>query len=1108
MRLLPYSVISMVLACSTLASIPAYAQTSKGIIAGVVRDSSGAVIANANITAKAETTGETRNTTSNLNGEYRLDAISPDSYSLRVEAPNFTPENIQHLKVQPSVVTAFNVTLKVGAIVSTVNVEADTNLINTENAQLATSVGKTELGNLPVFTLNPIELAYTAPGVQLVDQGGLSDGVTIQVNGARPRANNFLIDGQDINDPGIAGQALQPNIPDIYQGVTVITNSASAEYGGAGGGIVNLITKGGTNQFHGDTWDLYSGSGLNALDGQVRQGPHIHGAKARYNQHQFGFTAGGPIIKDKVFAFGAAQWSRFYGNEVAAVNLLPDSNGIATLQGLKSQYPNAALLLSLLDNGSYLSSFTYFPDQGTTSVPLGRDPQGNSRPAVTMGQFLRPATPEHNPDTQWSYRIDWLPRASDTIYFRYIHDRTNLSPDFFNNPTALPSFDTIQGGTSEQFGGTWTHVFSTNLLNEFRASELRTRVSFAFAPETLANPLAKTPTIEFFNEYQGGLTGAFPLLGAPSGFPQGSAQDIYQFQDTVSWTKGRQTFRIGTDVGRELLINLVPFNFYGALTFQNGGGYSDLGNFIDNYLGPSGTATINIGSNRVDPHSFNQAYFVQDDVKLSPELTMNFGARYEYRANPENSVPYPALDPNNPFLPINTRIKVNEDYNNIGPRIGLAYAPQNGGWLGEGKTVYQAGFGVFYDMVFTNIVSNSQASAPNISSPQAVSTQNRGVANATSVIPTLSATINPLSTVTSVAKNLVNPQTYQWNLSIERQLPADLKWAAHYVGARGEKLFANQQYNYFDPNTGKRLHPDRGAINARGNFADSIYHGVETELSHDFKHGLFVRGSYTFSKVLDDGSEVFTLFNQPTSYAANLAPGGRAGEWGPSAYDHRHYFSVQYVYALPGLNHERILSLITKNWTISGDTTLQSGPPGTWQILGLDSNGDGNAANDRPLLANPKAPYSSVGIDGAYGYNPKLPLDPDNPTPGVYYDLATNNTQNTWVPVATSSVHFLIPTQSGNVRRDSFRQPGVQYWNLALQKEIPAPFTHHLENARFQLRAEAQDVGNHNNVEPMDLNLLGVGGSSFLNSSVQRSSANNGNLAQGRMLRFWAKFVF
>jgi hypothetical protein len=1078
--------------CPAVFTPMAQAQTSKGIMAGIVRDSSGALVPNAKIHVQNEATAELRDLVSNANGEYRIDALAPGLYSVRVVAPGFQPTSVQHLDVKPSVVTSFDASLQAGSESTTVNVTANTNLINTENSQQATTISTAEIKNVPIFSLNPIELVKTAPGVQLVDQNQFSNGVAIQVNGSRPRANSFLIDGQDINDPGIAGQAIQPQIPDMYQNVTIITNSATAEYGGAGGGIVNLITRGGTNQFHGTAWELYSGSGINALDGQQRQLPHTHGLKSRFNQHQYGFTLGGPIIKNKVFAFGGTQFSRIYGNETAAQNLLPDANGVATLQRLGGQYPNAKLLLALLDNGTYLQTFNQNTSIAPTSVDLG-----SGRGPLELAQFQRPPVPQENPDTQWTYRVDWLPRPSDTLYIRYLHDRSLLTPDFFNNPTSLPGFDTNQGGTSEQFGGNWIHVFNDRLLNEFRVSETRTNFAFDYTPEAAANPLAKMPTITFNQQNSGG----FPTLGAPGAIavPQGSAQDIYQFQDTVAITKGRQTLRVGADVGRSIVRDLVPFNYFGSLGFNQGGNFTDIGNFIDNYLGPSGQATINIGSPRVDPHAFNQAYFAQDDLKFSPELTLNFGLRYEYRRNPENSLAYPALDPFNPFAPITTRLKVNEDLNNFSPRLGVAYAPQGGGFLGGGKTVYHAGYGIFYDFVFTNIVDNSQASAPNTAAPLATSTLGRGIANATSVIAGLSPVVDPFSSVQSVNNNLVNPQTHEWNLGFEHQLPANLKWTVSYVGARAEKLFANQQFNYFDPNTGNRLNPDRGAINTRGNYADSIYHGVTTDVSHDFSHGLFVRGTYTFSKAMDDGSEVFTTTNQATSYAANLAPGGRAGEWSRSAFDHRHYLGIQYVYELPGYSGERILSLVTKNWTIAGDTILQSGPPGTWGVAGADTNGDGSAFNDRPSLSNPHAPTTAIGIDGAV-------LDP-TVQPGTYYDVATFNQTGNLVAVAPGSVHFLIPVGSGNVRRDSYNQPGVQFWNLSVQKDIPAGFTH-LEGASFQIRAEAQDVGNHNNVEPVDTNVLNAGVSSFLNPSQTRSNVNNGSLAQGRVMRFWAKFSF
>jgi outer membrane receptor protein involved in Fe transport len=1075
-----------------LSGLTSRAQTSKGAIVGVVRDQSDAAIAKANVTVTNEQTGETRTVISNDRGEYQIEAIGSGLYTLKAESAGFATQNVTHLKVNPSVSTSFDLVLAVARENTSVTVQANTNTINTDNGELSGTIDSSELRNLPIFTLNPVELATTIPGVQIVMNGGLSNGVNLAINGARPRANNYLIDGADINDTTINGQAIQPNIPDMYASETVLTNSYTAEYGRGGGGIVNLITAGGTNLYHGTVWDLYSGSGLNAFDGQTRQFMPTHADRARFNQHQIGFTAGGPVFKNKLFAFGATQWSRLYGKEQPGVITLPDAGGYATLRSINTA--NSQLLQQFLGGGAYLNTFLTKSNGPTSTQAVNpADCPGGNPCNVTFAKFSRPAPQELSPDTQWTFRIDYLPRSQDSINFRYLHDRSTLTPDFFNEPFQFPGFDTQQGGPSELATGAWTHVFTQNLLNEFRVSMTRISFFFDLTPEALANPLAQIPTISI-----GGISGLVPI-GAIESEPQGRAFDLYQFQDTVSYTHGIQTWRIGFDVAQQIEKDVVPFNIYGTLGFNTGGGFTALGNFLDNYLGPSGAAAISSGTQRVDPHAFRQAYFAELDLKLLADLTVNLGLRYEYQHNPENALKYPALNPNDPFAPIDTIFKVAEDENNFGPRIGLAYSPHTGNsFFNDGKIVYHAGWGIFYDILFTNIVQNSAEGAPNVFSGTLTSTQGRGLANATSLIPSIEPVLSPFSTEVSVTNNLVNPLTQQWNIGFERQLPANIKWTLNYVGSRGEKLFANQQYNYFQDFSPTRLNPDRGAILARGNFADSIYHSLQTEVSHDFSHGFLVRGTWTYGKLLDDGDEVFNIFNQPTGYAANLAPGGRAGEWGNSGYDHRNYLSIAYIWALPGAHSSNsgmdvFLSAATRHWTVSGITQFQSGPYTTWNFAGIDSNGDGSSFNDRPIQMNAKASYNAVGIDTIYV---------DGSTPGKYYDLYQLDTTAAEVLVDPRQQHFLIPYgRSGNVRRDSYPNPGTQLWNLALQKNIPVHLPGAFESAAFQLRCEAQDVGNHNNVGPLDLNLLDVGTSTYLSKSTARDQ-------DFRSLRFWVKFTF
>lgn len=250
----------------------AFAQTSQGILTGITRDSVGAVIPNAQVTITNEETKEVRSTATKADGAYRLDAIPPGRYTLVFTMAGFDTKKATGVVVNPSVITSYDALLSVGQVNDVVEVKAVTNAINLENGQLTGIISANDLHELPIFSLNPFELATTIPGVQPIVQPGSgagAQGQVFSVNGARPRANNFLLDGQEINDVAIAGQGFQPDIPGAYSSVAVLTNSASAEFGRAGGAVSNVVTTRGTNAFHGSAYDRYTGSGLNALSGST-----------------------------------------------------------------------------------------------------------------------------------------------------------------------------------------------------------------------------------------------------------------------------------------------------------------------------------------------------------------------------------------------------------------------------------------------------------------------------------------------------------------------------------------------------------------------------------------------------------------------------------------------------------------------------------------------------------------------------------------------------------------------------------------------------------------------------------------------------------------------
>ncbi len=452
--------------------------------------------------------------------------------------------------------------------------------------------------------MNPIELLQTVPGVQIVDQnlglGGVGGNFyQIEVNGARPRSNNFMMDGQDINDVGIGGQAFNINIPDVFQSVTALTNSSSAEYGRSGGAVVNLITKSGTNQYHGDVWELYTGSGLDSLDGISRQAKPNASPKARYDQHQIGFTVGGPIWKNKVYGFGGAQFSRFYGNSQPGSVELPDAAGYAQLTAIGG--PQVALLDSYLSGGKYLSTYANVGAANQYKIsPRGGCTAGCS---ISTALFQRPPVAQQEPETQWLYRIDFIPSAKDSFSFRYLHDRSNFNPYLALNTSGLPGFDSEVGGPAEIAQGTWTHVLSPRLAQ--RAACLRDACQFPL-PANAGDNTGK-PAVE---ELQHHLprTG-FRWFDQPAGHlaehaagNKRRALSVSRHRQLDPWSS-YASFRCGRgapDRNRCRRAERTRRSF-----FRRGRrSVSALDNFLDNFLGASGSAGKTFGPTRIDPHTW------------------------------------------------------------------------------------------------------------------------------------------------------------------------------------------------------------------------------------------------------------------------------------------------------------------------------------------------------------------------------------------------------------------------------------------------------------------------------------------------------------------------
>jgi outer membrane receptor protein involved in Fe transport len=1077
----------------------AHAQTSNGTIVGSVTDPAGAAVLGATVTVTNTDLGAFKRTTkTDSAGSYRIDGLLPGNYSVSIQASGMEEFVEVGVAVKASLASSVNASLLIGTVNQSVSVEASTGAeLQTQSGELSANLGQTELANLPIFGLNPIELAFTVAGVQeQAIRDSVTNGVGFSVNGTRPRANNFLIDGQDNNDNSIQGQAFLQTNEEAVREVTVLTNSYSAEFGRGGGSVTNVIYKSGTNDFHGSAWELNRNSALAAVPAQSR----FAGITTNPfdNENTFGFTVGGPIKKNKLFVFGTSQWDRERASAAAQTNtlLLPTPAGIATLQSLGSN-PRVDFLIASL--GGLRGGTT-----GVTNIALGNGPNGAPRPAVQVGDVQRSQGSIATNDRQWSVKLDYLASPTDTLTLRYFRDDNNTAPDFFNQPNALPGLDSQVGGPSFNFGFNWQHTLSSHAINELRFSYGQFDIEFGPTPQTAANPILNSTAIQIADLL--GPTGQNPFFGFATGFPQGRGHKTYQFQDALSYTVGRHTFKAGADVALLTVRDISPIDNRGLITVRPGGGFTGLANFIDDFTGAGGSIDKVFGSPVTLPFLATYAPYVQDTWHLRPNLSVDLGLRYEYQSTLENSLQFPAVD---------TRLGIGlggttnfpgvfaspqqGDKNNFAPRVGFAYTPHLWSrFFGHDKTVIRAGYGIFYDQLFTNILDNTATSSPNAVQDTINAGNGRGVANASAVLAGFSSTPSPTGSVSTIASNLRNPLTHQWNLDIQRELPGNFILTAAYVGTRGERLFVNQDFNpgngQFDANGNViRVNPNLGPILVRTNGGDSIYHAGQLTLDRKFSHGLLLRGAYTYSKFIDDTSEVF-ITSGLSSFAQNVFNQG--ADRGLSAYDRRHRMVLTYVWDVPfvrgsGNRFSSTLQAITRDWQTSGIFTWSTGAPETFND-GFDVNGDGHGGNDRPNLGNPAAPLTAVGIDGT-----QLGL---TKTPGTFFGPNIQDCLNgapTCVATPASSFHFLIPASGlGDVGRNTFTSPGFQTYNLTVQRSFKIP-VHDVQRQQILVRGEFLNAFNHPNLGIPSLNLTG---GNFLNEA--------GTINGGREIRVLLRYSF
>lgn len=1093
-----------------LYSSVAGAQTSNGSIIGTVTDSTGGAVVGAKVTATSEQTSLSRTTTTDSQGGYRIESVIPGTYDISASGTGYQTEVQKSLVVPGTSIVTANVTLKVGQTTEVVEVSADNASLNTDNGQLAGTISELEIQNLPIASLSPYELALTLPGVNPATQGGFSNGVNFEVGGGRSRANNFLIEGQDNNDAGIGGQGLQPENIEAYQETSVLTNSYTAEFGHGGGSISNLILKTGTNQVHGSVYERLQNNSLDTVD----KSDHFNNVTqvTKYRENMPGFAIGGPIVHNKLFGFGSYQWDYYRSSANLAVLDIPTTNGLATLKALPS---NPRLTNLMTAWGSLVGTLN--PNNLQPSIPLGPDPTtGADRGTVQVGTVQRNLGADTN-SPELDLTGDYVMSQMDTLRLHLIRTSYLAPFDVFNFTGQLPGFDSDQNGVAYNSGIVETHVFNPNLTNDLRLSYGRIGFAFGLPPSTVANPLYDQPAVSVSN-----LTG----FGIPNSVPQGRFHNTYQLQDTLSWAHKKHFFKLGTDTANIRVRDAIPFNFYGTISYSDdthatpvpaaGGSftYTGLANLIDDFGGPSTDSVAqDFGSPLARPVFYYQNYFAEDTYRPTADLTIDLGLRYEYNGAPFNTpeTSYPGIDESQigcfPTAINSCNSKEQPTYKNWGPRAGIAYSPT---LFGAHKSVLRAGFGVYYDVLFTNIIDNIQATSPAAASPVIYSSTtengNRGVANWYEQFANLNPSPLAANSSDPIVNKLLRPLTMQWNLAVEQELPWASSLQVSYVGERGEHLFANTELNPYinDWFYADRVYPTRGSIVGRDNSADSEYAALWTQFDHKFNHNILFRASYTYGRDMDDGSEIFT-FNNESSYQFSRYPTPRGTtDWARSAYDHRQRLVLSYVWQPPIWHTEgatKVLGNFVNRWTIAGVTQFQSGSPENVED-GYDTDGDG-IGNDRPVVGNPQAPMATYAFDDSWFY-------------GVSDGGLCSGPSLWWTnlpceTVTKDQVHWIIPAYGTHpaypVGKNTLTSPGYQQWdmNIARQFKLHDKFS-------FALRGEFFNIFNHGEAGVENTTLTGSSGGintdAFSNNGTNTFADPAPTVSGHRHVRIVAVFSF
>jgi hypothetical protein len=1018
---------------------PLVAQTHTGSARGIVTDPRGAVINGATVTLTSDETGETRTATSGGDGEYIISSLRPGPYQLKIVAAGF--ETYQQLIViQVNQERRIDVQLLIWGPGHSFYVAVTDELepMKKDSASLGAVIDNRQVTGLPLDGRNFYELNLLVPGAVPAAQGSAGSvrgDFSFSVNGAREDSNNFLLDGVYNVDPKLNTFGVRPPVDAIREYET-LTSTYDASFGRSAGAQVNVVLKSGSNDFHGSLYEFFRNG---ALDARNYFAPGDQPAP-KYQRNQFGFSFGGPLVKDRTFFFADYEGTRSREG-VTRLARAP------TLRERAGDFSQSGFVV--------IDPLTFQPFPGNIIPENRQSAIGRSIAALYPApnrddpfQNFVSSPAQRDRNDSFDVRLDHSLSGRSNLVFRYsFNDRDLFEP--FSGPTfsPLPGYgvNIPRRGQNVMLGE--THVFTPAFVNEARFAF--NRVSLGVFQENFgasANRAVGLPELSSDPRDFGlsfiTVTGFSPI-GDEGNNPQQSTTNTYQFLDTATYSRGGHLMKFGADIRFVQQNAFRDVQSRGFLTFSDF--FVPGGNGLGNLL--LGLPTITGGA-RLDNHqhlrSNSYNFFFNDSWRATPRLTLMAGLRYEY-----NSPPVDAEDRANIYdpatrtlIPVGTsgvpRGGFEADKNNFAPRVGFAWT------LGdEGRTVVRGGYGVYYDQSALApgeaLYFNSPYFDFNLFFP----------------LPGLPLTLdNPFpsffpfvlpDSALAIQRDLRTAYMQHWNLNVQRQLGGGSVLEVAYVGSKGTKLLSARDINQGAPNaTGFvfRPVPQFDDINILESRANSNYHSLQARFQQRLSKGFSMLASYTWSKSIDDASNFFTSAGDPNFPQDSF---NTRAERGRSNFDVRHRLSVSYSYDLPFGRGRRFLSddgwltSLLSGWETYGIVTLQTGRPFTVALLSdIDNSGTGRSglgfgANDRPNV---------VG-DPALGER----------TPERWFN--------------TAAFAFSPRGTFGNAGRNILDGPGYQNVNASLVKNTALT-----ERFNLQLRAEVFNLFNHPNFNLPD-NFLG-----------------------------------